>query len=42
MKIKFVEGKKATEQFEKAMKDLFRAQKPPKHEPKKRIKEGKD
>jgi hypothetical protein len=42
LKTKFVEGQKAKEQFESAMKLLFRASKPKKHEPVKRKKKGKD
>ena len=39
---KYEEGKQARERFEGAMKLLFKAPKPPKHEPKKREKKGKD
>jgi hypothetical protein len=42
VKREYIEGKEATERFEKAMKTLFRAPKPPKHKPKKRAKKGKD
>jgi hypothetical protein len=42
MKREYIEGEEATERFEKAMKQLFRASKPPKHAPKKRKKKGKD
>ena len=42
MKREYIEGQEATERFEKAMKGLFRAPKPPKHKPKKRVKKGKD
>ena len=41
VKREYSEGKEATERFEKVMKGLFRASKPPKHKPKKR-KKGKD
>jgi hypothetical protein len=41
MKKEYVEGPKATENFERAMTAIFRAPKPPKHKPKKR-KKGKD
>jgi hypothetical protein len=41
MKKQFEEGPKAKETFERAMVTLFKAPKPPKHEPKKR-KKGKD
>jgi hypothetical protein len=37
----YVEGKKAKENFERAMVELFRAPKPPKHTPKPK-KKGKD
>jgi hypothetical protein len=39
---KYVEGKEATERFEKALRTIFKAPKPPKHIPKKREKKGKD
>ena len=42
MKRDYIEGKEATGRFEKTMKQLFRAPKPPKHAPKKREKKGKD
>jgi len=42
LKKEYIEGKEAIERFENAMKDIFRAPKPPKHKPKKRIKKGKD
>jgi hypothetical protein len=42
MKKEYIEGKEATEGFEKAMKTLFHAPKPSKHKPKKRVKKGKD
>jgi len=42
LKREYIEGKKATERFEKAMKGLFSVPKPPKHAPKKRKKKGKD
>ena len=38
----YIEGKEATGRFEKAMKVLFQAPKPPKHKPKKRARKGKD
>jgi hypothetical protein len=38
----YVEGKEAQKRFESAMTALFRAPKPPKHEPKTREKKGKD
>jgi hypothetical protein len=38
LKREYIEGKEATKRFEKAMKALFRAPKPPKHKPKKRNK----
>jgi hypothetical protein len=41
VKREYIEGKGATERFEKAMTKLFRAPKHPKHKPKKR-KKGKD
>jgi hypothetical protein len=41
MKKTFHEGPKARKRFEEAMSGLFKAPKPPKHEPKKR-KKGKD
>jgi hypothetical protein len=41
MKPEYIEGTKATKRFNDAMKELFRAPKPPKHKPKKR-KKGKD
>jgi hypothetical protein len=42
MKKNYIEGKEATKRFEQAMSKLFRAPKPPKHEPKRRKKKGKD
>jgi hypothetical protein len=42
VKKEFVEGKAAKDCFENAMKKLFKAPKPPKHEPTKRLKKGKD
>jgi hypothetical protein len=42
MKPECIEGEEATEGFEKAMKQLFRAPKPPKHAAKKGKKKGKD
>lgn len=42
MKKEYTEGKEAIERFERAMKDIFKAPKPPKHKPKKRPKRGKD
>jgi len=39
---KYAEGSRAKENFERAMVALFRAPKPPKHAPKKRVKKGKD
>jgi hypothetical protein len=41
-KHKYHEGTEARERFDKAMTALFRAPKPPKHQPKKRKKKGKD
>jgi hypothetical protein len=41
MRKEYIEGKEATERFEKAMQGLFRAPKPKKHKPKKR-KKGKN
>jgi hypothetical protein len=41
MKKEYIEGKKATERFEKTMTTLFHAPKPSKHKPNKR-KKGKD
>jgi hypothetical protein len=38
----YIEKPKAKERFERAMTVLFNAPKPPKHEPKKRKKRGKD
>jgi hypothetical protein len=42
VKREYIEGKEATERFEKAMQDIFRTPKPPKRRPKKRKKKGKD
>jgi hypothetical protein len=38
----FQEGSKARKNFEDAVMALFKAQKPPKHEPQKRKRKGKD
>jgi hypothetical protein len=42
LKREYTEGKEAKEAFEKAMKILFKAPKPPKHVPEKRVQKGKD
>jgi len=40
MKVKLVEGKKRRSNLKRRLKDLFRALKPPKHEPKKELKKA--